>query len=138
MLALRIATEADTPLLAELNHQLIRDEGHRNRMTVPDLETRMRGFLRDGYTAVIFERGKEVVAYALFRPDGDGMYLRQLFVTRQARRSGIGREAVARLREMWPQDIRITVDVLIHNPIAQSFWRSLGFADYSLTLELNN
>jgi hypothetical protein len=30
-------------LLAELNHQLIRDEGHRNRMTVPELKRRMRG-----------------------------------------------------------------------------------------------
>ena len=31
MLTLRRATDADAPLLAELNHQLIRDEGHRNR-----------------------------------------------------------------------------------------------------------
>jgi hypothetical protein len=31
----RRATTNDCPRLAELNHQLIRDEGHRNRMTVP-------------------------------------------------------------------------------------------------------
>ena len=35
----RIATDEDCRLLAELNHQLIRDEGHRNRMTVPKLNS---------------------------------------------------------------------------------------------------
>lgn len=34
----RLATLDDCRLLAELNHQLIQDEGHRNRMTVPALE----------------------------------------------------------------------------------------------------
>lgn len=38
----RRATLADCALLAELNHQLIRDERHRNKMTVPELELRMR------------------------------------------------------------------------------------------------
>src|SRR5437870_9469274 len=41
----RHATLDDCPLLAELNCQLIRDEGHRNRMTLPELEQRMRGWL---------------------------------------------------------------------------------------------
>jgi hypothetical protein len=46
----RRATLNDCSLLAELNHQLIRDEGHRNKMTVPELEQRMRGWL----TGVIY------------------------------------------------------------------------------------
>ena len=50
----RPATIEDCPLLAELNYQLIRDEGHRNEMTVPELEQRMRGWLADGYRALIF------------------------------------------------------------------------------------
>ncbi len=45
----RPATNDDCPLLAELNHQLIRDEGHRNRMTVAELEQRMRGWLAGEY-----------------------------------------------------------------------------------------
>jgi len=35
----------DCPLLAGSNHQLIRAEGHRNRMTVAELEGRMRDWL---------------------------------------------------------------------------------------------
>jgi hypothetical protein len=42
------ATQDDCALLAELNHRLILDEGHRNRMTVPELEQRMRGWLSTG------------------------------------------------------------------------------------------
>ena len=38
---LRRATLADAALLAELNRQLIRDEGHRNSMSLAELETRM-------------------------------------------------------------------------------------------------
>jgi hypothetical protein len=41
----RIATATDIPQLAFLNAALIRDEGHRNRLTVAELEARMRKFL---------------------------------------------------------------------------------------------
>ena len=52
----RIATAEDSPMLAELNSQLIRDEGHRNPMTIAQLEERMRGWLTSGeYRAVLFE-----------------------------------------------------------------------------------
>lgn len=37
----RKATQTDIPLLAELNHQLIRDEGHRNPLTLSQLEQRL-------------------------------------------------------------------------------------------------
>src|SRR5260370_18559719 len=86
----RTATLDDCPRLAELNHQLIRDEGHRNRMTVPELEQRMRGWISGEYRAVIYEDGGEVVAYALFREQPEEIYLRQLFVVRHRRSQGIG------------------------------------------------
>ena len=41
----RSATLEDCALLAELNHQLFRDEGHRNRMTVAEIELRINGWL---------------------------------------------------------------------------------------------
>src|SRR6266404_7565286 len=94
----RRATLDDCALLAELNHQLIRDEGHRNRMTVPELEQRMKGWLASEYAAVLFEDGKEIVAYALYREEPDEIYLRQLFVVRDRRRQGIGRKALEILR----------------------------------------
>ncbi len=41
----RFASSTDTQILGELNHQLIRDEGHRNRMSIPELVTRIVGFM---------------------------------------------------------------------------------------------
>jgi hypothetical protein len=51
----RPTTLEDYALLAELNHQLIRDEGHRNAMTVAELEQQMRGWLSGEYRAMVFE-----------------------------------------------------------------------------------
>ncbi|MDR3460439.1 MAG: GNAT family N-acetyltransferase [Verrucomicrobiae bacterium] len=133
----RRATQADCGLLAELNHQLIRDEGHRNPMTVPELEERMAVWLADGYVAVLFQEGKEVVAYAVYREEPEKIYLRHLFVVRERRRQGIGRQAVELLRsKIWPPGRRLTVDVLVHNTPTVAFWRAMGYQDYALTLEI--
>ena len=63
----RLATEQDLDLLAEWNHQLIRDEGHRNQMTVPKLRERMKGWLAGEYKAVVFLGDNGPVAYGLYR-----------------------------------------------------------------------
>jgi predicted acetyltransferase len=136
-LTFRRATSSDCAGLAELNHQLIRDEGHRNPMTVPELEQRMKSWLASEYTAVVFEDGGAVVAYALYCEQPEEIYLRQLFVVRNRRRQGIGRRAVEVLRsQIWPKDKRLTVGVLVQNTAAIDFWRSVGYQDYSLTLEI--
>lgn len=134
----RFATLDDCPLLAELNHQLLEDESHRNRfMTLPQLEGRMRVFLSGEYRAVMFEDGKDIVAYALYREQPDEIYLRQLFVVRERRRYGLGRRAVEILRsDIWPKGKRLTVDVLLGNTSAIAFWRAVGFKDYLLGLEM--
>ena len=136
-MTIRTATLEDCPLLAELNHQLIRDQGHRNRMTVPELEQRMKGWLSGEYCAAIFEDVDAVVAYALFREQPEEIYLRQLFVVRDRRTQGLGREAVEILRSaVWPKAKRLTVDVLVSNKRALAFWRATGYTDYCLTLEI--
>ena len=136
-LKFRRASSEDCPRLAELNHQLIHDEGHRNKMTVPELERRMRGWLESDYTAIIFEQDGELVAYALYREQPEELYLRQLFVVRNRRRQGIGRAAMEILRtQIWPKDKRLTVEVLVKNSAAVAFWRAVGYQDYSLMLEI--
>jgi ribosomal protein S18 acetylase RimI-like enzyme len=133
----RRATSADCSLLGELNHQLIRDQVHRNPMTVPQLEQRMRGWLEGEYVAILFEEGGEVVAYALYREQPDEIYLRQLFVVRDRRRQGLGKQAMHLLRsEIWPKTKRLTVEVLVANAAAVAFWRAIGYRDYSLKLEI--
>src|SRR5882757_4065071 len=119
----RRATLNDCGSIAELNHQLIRDEGHRNRM---------RDWLAAEYTAILFEDGDETVAYGLYREDAGEIYMRQLFVVRNRRRQGIGREAMETLRsKIWPKGKRLTVDVLVENTAAVAFWRATGYKDYS-------
>ena len=132
----RFATARDCPLLGELNHQLIRDEGHRNRMGAAELEERMRKWFEGEYQGVIFEDEDGVVGYALFRSDSTEVYLRQFFIVRHLRRRGYGREAIKILQEqIWLPQRRLVVDVLVGNKDATAFWRSVGFSDYALTLE---
>jgi predicted acetyltransferase len=133
----RFATADDLDLLAVWNHQLIRDEGHRNQMTLTELRERMDDWLVGEYRAVIFSVESEPVAYALYRESRTDVYLRQFFVTRDYRRQGIGQQAVAILRrQFWPRTKRLTVEVLIANTAAVNFWRAVGYRDYSLTLEI--
>ncbi len=133
----RFAMEPDLDLLAEWNHQLIQDEGHRNRMTVSELRERMQGWLAADYTAVLFANEAEPVAYTLYRETSEEIYLRQFFVRRDSRRMGLGRQAMIILREeIWPPKKRLTVDVLSHNTSGIQFWRSVGYKDYCLTLEI--
>lgn len=136
-LSWREAAPADLDLLADWNHQLIRDENHRNAMTVPQLRERMQQWLQSGeYRAVIFST-TEPVAHALFKSETGLVYLRQFFVRRDQRNSGIGHAAVALLRnEIWPRNVRLTVDVLCENTGGVAFWRSAGYRDYCLTLEI--
>lgn len=135
-LSWRTASDSDIGLLAEWNHQLIRDESHRNPMTPAQLAQRMHKWLHAEYRAVLFST-HEPVAYALYKKEETSIYLRQFFVRRDMRRSGLGRAAFSILKhEIWPSDIRLTVDVLCQNQGGVAFWRSVGYRDYSLTLEI--
>jgi ribosomal protein S18 acetylase RimI-like enzyme len=133
-LVVRRATPDDAPLLGALNEQLIVDEGAATSERGAELVARMRGFLEGGYSAAFVERDGEVVAYALWRPDGEGVHVRQFFVVREHRRAGVGRRAFALLTEvLWP-DVPLALDVLVTNERGVGFWRSLGFADHTLAM----
>lgn len=131
----RAAGKGDLSLLAELNRQLIEDEGHPNPMSVGELEKRMRSWLGRTYTGVLFTSEGAVVGYALYRSDNAGIFLRQFFICRDARRKGNGRAAMDLLLErVWPSGAMVTLEALIANRPAIEFWRALGFEDYALTL----
>lgn len=135
----RFATQQDLPLLAEMNQQLIRDEGHRNKMTLEQLHQRMSGWLDAEYTAVIFSEGAKPTGYALCRKDPDWIYLRQLFINADMRRKGIGRQAISWLKKnAWKNDKIIRVEVLTENPQGIAFWKAAGFNDYCITMEMEN
>jgi len=132
----RKARSNDLDLLAEWNYQLISDEGHQNPMGVSELRERMKKWIKSEYKAIIFSN-EDDIAYALFKENKTEIYLRQFFVRRDRRREGMGREAMGILfKQVWPKDKRLTLDVLIKNKIGIEFWRSIGYQDYYLSLEI--
>jgi GNAT superfamily N-acetyltransferase len=119
-----------------MNHQLIRDEGHRNEMTPSQLTDRMVGWLRREYKAVLFENEQRAVGYVLFLLEPDYVYIRHLFVVAEFRRQGIARNAIQWLKQnVWTDATRLRIDVLVKNTAAHEFWSSVGFHDYALTME---
>jgi GNAT superfamily N-acetyltransferase len=132
----RQASVADAPTLAALNAQLIRDEGHRNPMSVAELANRMAGWLASEYEAVLFEEDSQIIGYALYRRDQEYIYLRQFYVVPDCRRQGLGRAALEWLRQHAWGGQRVRVEVLVGNVAAVAFWRAVGFTDYCVTLEL--
>lgn len=132
---LRRAADRDIPLLAELNRQLIEDEGHTNSMSVLELENRMRAWLVRPYTAVLFDEDGREVGYALYRTENAGIFLRQFFICRDERRRGRGRAAMELLFErVWPSGTMVNLEALCANRAGVAFWHAIGFEDYSLTL----
>jgi GNAT superfamily N-acetyltransferase len=138
-LIFRIATESDIPRLAKMNQQLIRDEGHRNKMTLPELEQRMLDFLQTEYEAVIACLNRTDIGYALYRQDPEWLYLRQIFVIEEMRRKGLGRRFIQWLKDNpWKECNRIRTDVLVDNMAGIAFWKAVGFKEYCITLEMEN
>ena len=135
---IRIAQSDDVAILAQMNHDLIRDEGHRCQLDTIELQKRMLEWIRTDYQAWLFELDGSPVGYALFRQTDEHIYLRQFFIVDEHRRKGLGRDAIQWLRDNCWRQQRIRLDVLVHNQSAKSFWHSIGFRDYCIVMELEN
>ncbi|MCA9025426.1 MAG: GNAT family N-acetyltransferase [Planctomycetaceae bacterium] len=134
--AIRDATTVDVPILAKMNQQLIRDEGHRNAMSIVELQNRMATWLSGEYSAVIAEQEGDTVGYALFQENADHVYVRQLFVSEHSRRHGVGKSLVTWINQHADDfELRLRIDVLVGNQQAIEFWHALGFKDYCITME---
>lgn len=142
---LRPATLDDIDLLAEMNQQLIIDEGNSetmNTMTLPQLKERLQKWLSGKREGIIVERAGETIGYIIFWrredeyfPYQHSIYIRQFFIQPSYRRRGIGKVAFDRIvSEHFPPDADITLDVLKSNSEARAFWSKLGFADYHTTM----
>ena len=138
-LEFRFAAQCDVPWLVEMNRQLIRDEGHRNKMSLPELEQRMSDFLRNEYEAVIVCSNQNDIGYALYRHDPEWLYLRQMLIIEPMRRKGIGRRFIEWLKNNpWKNSKLIRTDVLVNNPAGIHFWKAVGFEEYCMTMEMEN
>lgn len=83
----RPANVNDVPLLAQMNLQLVRDEGSRNPMSLSQLEGRMRKWIEQDGQVVVVEHDDTMVGYILFqfrndeyRQSDKTVYVRQFFI----------------------------------------------------------
>ena len=134
----RYAEESDAAFLADINRQLIEDEWDGGGMSLQRLEERMLRWIReDDYTAVLFLEEGATVAYSMVSVDEDSAYIRHFFVLKDHRGKGVGRRAIrVLLDKVIPPHARVTLDVLASNHTGHGFWRSQGFRDYAIRMEL--
>lgn len=133
-MTIHLATTKDVSLLAEMNCQLIKDEGHSNPMSRSELRDRMESWLQGGYSAALIEVESEIVGYALWRNDKRHLYLRQFFVQPECRQKHVGTMAIQLLKQDYWHNRLIRLEVLVNNHRGHSFWQSVGFEDYSSTM----
>lgn len=129
------AKDSDLTALAEMNHQLIIDEGHSNPMNISQLRARMQEWLASEYKAVMISSGAIEVGYALWREEPEFIHIRQFFIVRQYRRKGLGQGAILELINTRWLGRNIRLEVLTGNSVGQAFWHATGFKDYCITLE---
>ncbi len=139
---IRSAHPNDLPLLARFNRHLIEDEGSRNPLTLPELETRMKNWLETEQEICLFEEAGTPFGYAIYKvtpdpyfPEIPNAYIRHFFITRERRKEGLGKEALEQLiATRFPASCRVTLEVLESNMGGAHFWQKMGFAPYSTAL----
>lgn len=143
-IALRPFERSDLPLLARMNRELADDEGHRNPMTVDQMEDRFKRFVDEqGWHIDLFMLDDEIIGYAMHRyepdpaePSGQHVYLRQFYIVRHRRRGGAGHLAFeALVQARFARGERIYLEVIENNPGGKVFWLRTGFSSYSSILE---
>ena len=117
----------DVERLAELNKYLIEDERHPNPMNIAELTERMKAWLATDYICYVAKQNEGIVAYCLYRDDGEHYYMRQLYVDRAHRRKGIATQLLDWLYENVWTDKKVRLDVLAHNEDAVAFYKNYGF-----------
>lgn len=143
-LRIREADGRDHAMLARMNLHLRQDEGNACTLTLKDMEARFERFQTvDGYTVEVFVLADAPVGFVTYRIEADDslkdvsrVYIRQFFITRDMRRTGLGRACLELLldkRVNKPNTLRL--EVLETNPNGLAFWIAAGFSGYSRIME---
>lgn len=143
-LVIREADRADHAMLARMNLHLRQDEGIHATLTLKEMEERFERFQDvDGYSVEIFMLADGPVGFVTYRIEADDslkgvtrIYVRQFFITRDMRRTGLGRaclELLLHKRVSKPNTVRL--EVLETNPNGMAFWMAAGFSGYSRIME---
>ena len=127
-------SDEDIEILANLNRKLIQDEGSENRMSDAELKSRMVKWIKtEEYKAFFINcRASTVIGYILWKEEEKEVYLRQMYVHPESRRSGIGRSAVKEFMRRIPSNKPCRLDALSSNLTALNFWKACGFVEYAV------
>ncbi len=130
------AENGDLTVLAMMYRQLRTDAYYRSILSLVELQEKMRKFItEDGWIAHLFLDDQQVIGYCLWQEKSDAIYIRQFWIMRSQRRQGYGRNFFDELKAKFWNNKRLKLEVLNHNERGESFWRSLGFSPYAVTLE---
>jgi ribosomal protein S18 acetylase RimI-like enzyme len=137
--SIRPATEADEAVLHELWREFQEDSPPPEWWDASWEEewADLRAAIAGDSLVLVAERDGDVVGYVVARHRRPrAAYLHDLFVTRDARRSGVAKELIAAvagdMRARGAQMIMLGVD--ISNAVARTVYRRLGFVEDSLRL----
>ena len=142
-LSVRSAETADVALLAEMNKRLIEDEHSRNPLSVGELRERMQQWLLGDWNIDVLMVDSLIIGYAVYQlrqdeyePEQRVVYLRQFYIEREQRGLALGRAGFETLvRDRFPADSTVVIDVLANNLSAYQFWTKMGFVDYCMTMK---
>ena len=145
-LTIRAATLDDVEALAAMNKHLIKDEGSRNPMDIDRLKHRMTGMIESEWVVLLISNQDEDVGYMVYKvspdeyfPDQSELYIRQYFVKRQYRGTGLGAQAFNTIsKNHFPENAVLTLDVLEVNPRGRKFWEKVGFKPYLTHMKKQN
>lgn len=132
------ADEADAPTLAELHQRLLDQQGIRTNPEQVELEAKVRGFLSEGYQAVLFRWRDSTVGYCLYKLYPKYAFLRHFYVEQGVHKRVSVEAAFSLLRQNEFADyasIRLDVPEQAKESLAR--WESIGFRPRTIRLELH-
>lgn len=132
------ADENDVAVLARLTSALLDDQRIAVDLDQEELENRIRGYLADGYQAVLFTWGDRAVGFCLYRLNPKYANIRHFYVDESVGKKLNASDAFSMLRNNeLGEYASIRVDVPESAKERLQLWQSMGFRPRSIRLELH-
>ena len=117
----------DLPELVEMNSQLVIDEQFDVILPQDKMIERMKDFIQGSvYDCYLMVHDSVVCGYCLVDKTRNPLYLRHLFVKKEHRRKGLGKQSIQMLLALY-KTASIDIEVMAWNANAIKFYESIGF-----------
>ena len=124
---LQKAVIEDCDELVEMNNQLVIDEQFDVILPEDKMIERMKDFIQGSvYDCYLMIHDSVHCGYCLVDTTKTPLYLRHLFVKKEHRRKGFGKQAIQMLLQMYKTN-SLDIEVMAWNANALKFYESIGF-----------